>query len=117
MKFILCFRPNWIKIYGEEYHREDFVHLGWQQNDLPEFGKIFDILIIAEFPFVYVERYKSLGINEHILGYLIEHTYVNSCIYMSELPYKNTVDAHSYMGDGGLYVVMKSYLEQFNHTT
>ena len=46
----------------------DFIHLGWQKNDLPEFGKFFDIVVIAEFAFVCVEKYKSLGINQHILG-------------------------------------------------
>ena len=113
MSLCIC-RPTWIKIYGEEYHRGEFIHLGWQQDDLPEFGKILDIIVIAEFPFLYVEKYRSLGINQHILGYLIEHTYANCCIYLSSVPFKSTFDAHSYIGDGGLYVILKSHLEQIN---
>jgi len=53
-------------MYGE-YHRGDFIHLKWQHNDLVEFGKILDIIVIAGFPFVFVEKYKSLRINQNIL--------------------------------------------------
>lgn len=106
-------RPNWIKIYGEEYHRGEFIHLGWQQNDLPEFGKLMDIIIAAGFPFYYVEKYETVGINSHILGYHIHHSYITSCVHASVPPYKNTFSAHSYIGDGRLYIVLKSHLEQF----
>ena len=99
-------------MHGEEYHRGDFIHLKWQHNDLVEFGKVLDIIIIAGFPFASVEKYKSLRINKNILWYLIEHSYANCYVYLSSLPYKSTVDAHSYIGDGGLYVVLKSHLEQ-----
>lgn len=101
-------RPNWIKLYGEENHRSDFVHLGWQQNDLPEFGKLLDIIIIVirEFPFFLVEKYETVDINSHILGYLIWHSYFTS-VPVSMLPYK-TITAHSYIADRRLYIVPKS---------
>lgn len=105
------YRPTWIKIYGEEYHRDDFVHLGWQHNDLPMFGKILDIFIVGGFPFLLVEKYKSMGINGHILAYLIQHTYVTNCVYIAHLLYKTVFCAHSYIEDGQLYVVLKSHLE------
>jgi len=79
------------------------------------FGKVKDILVVGGFPFFLVEKYKSLGINAHIYAYLVEHTYTNICIYVANLPYKMTVNAHSYIGDRGLYVVLKSHLELLEH--
>ena len=110
---IFIYRPNWIKIYGEQYHRGEFVHMGWQQNDLPEFGKLLDIIIAGGFPFFQVEKYETVGINSHILGYLIRHSYTTTCVHASMLPYKNTFTAHSYIADRRLYIVLKSHLEQF----
>ena len=69
------------------------------------------------FPFLLVEKYKSVGINGHINGYLIERTFATIYIYTANLPYKMTINAHSYIGDSGLYVVLKSHLELLTVST
>jgi len=92
-------RPNWIKTYGEQYHRSEFVHLGWQQNDLPEFGKLIDVIIAGGFPFFHGEKYETVDINRHILGYLIHHSYTT----VPMLPYKTTFTAHTCFADRRLY--------------
>ena len=53
----------------------------------------------------------------HINGYLIECTFVTIYVYAANLPYKMTVNAHTYIGDGGLYVVLKSHLGLFYVST
>lgn len=111
---VRIYRPSWIKIYGEEYHRTDFIHVGWQDNDLPTFAKVKDILVLGGFPFFLAEKYRSVGINGHISGYLIERTFGTIYVYAANLPYKMTVNAHTYFGDGRLYVVLKSHLELVN---
>ena len=111
--FTFC-RPNWIKIYGEEYHRREFVHIGWQENDLPLFAKILDIITVEEFPFFVIEKYKSLGINDHLLGFLIQHTHLTCCINIADLLYKYVFSAHSYIGDGQVYIISKTHLELLN---
>ncbi|XP_065889172.1 uncharacterized protein [Dysidea avara] len=58
---VTVLRPTWVKVYGEEYHRNDFVHLGWQLNDLPLFTKVKDILVIGGLTFFQVESTKLLG--------------------------------------------------------
>ena len=58
-----------------------------------------------------VKKYKSIGINEHLLGYLIQRTHITCCINVANLPYKYVFSAHSYIGDGQLYIISKSYLE------
>ena len=62
-KVILCYVAGQcgFKVYGEEYHRNDFVHLGWQLNDLPPFTKVKDILVIGGLTFFQVESTKLLG--------------------------------------------------------
>ena len=39
-----------------------------------------DIFIVGGFPFLFVEKYKSMRNNEHILAYLIQHIYVTNCV-------------------------------------
>ena len=34
-----CDRPKWISIYGERFHNQGFVLIGFQDDDLPSFGK------------------------------------------------------------------------------
>lgn len=88
--------------------------MGWQKNDLPLFVKILDIISVEEFPFFLVEKYKSVGINEHILSFLIQRTHITCCINIADLPYKYVFSAHSYIGDGQLYITPKSHLELLN---
>ncbi len=104
-------RPSWIKIYGEEFHRSDFVHIGWQADDLPEFAKINDILAVGGFPLIAVEKYKSEGICNHLFAYLIHRAHSKTVIYLPNLLNKQIYSAHAFLGDGGLYVVMRSHVE------
>ena len=39
-------RPNWIKIYGEKYHREEFVVTGFQEDDLHHLERLRILLLI-----------------------------------------------------------------------
>jgi len=89
------------------------VNLCIWDGSLPEFGKLIDIIIAGRFPFFYVEKYETVGINSHILGYLIHHSYTTICVPVSMLPYKTIFTAHTCIADRRLYIVLKSHLEQF----
>ena len=39
-------RPNWIDAYGDRYYRKEYIQIGFQENDLPQFGKILDIIVV-----------------------------------------------------------------------
>ena len=60
-------RPNWIKIYGEEYHSEEFVMTGFQEDDLHHLEglRIFKVLLILSgtTPLLAVQLYRTNGIN------------------------------------------------------
>ena len=53
------YRPNWINIYGQEYHRSAFIQCGWQAQDE--------------------------GINEHLAAYSIIHAHSRSIIHLPSL--------------------------------
>ena len=56
-------RPNWIYIYGERFYRQEFVHNGFQEDDLPVFGKIIDLLVVAgSVTLLQLEVYQTIGI-------------------------------------------------------
>ena len=84
--------------------------VGWQQDDLPEFAKIKDILVIVETPVLIVEKYTTLGINNHILCYMIECTFQTFALCVSGLVASHSFTAHTYIGDRGLYIAMHSYV-------
>ena len=77
------------------------------------------IYLLSEDFLLLVEKFKSEGINGHISGYLIEHTFATVYIYTASLPYKMTITAHSYIGDNRLYedYLLKSHLERLSVST
>ena len=106
--YVSLYRPNWIKIYGEQYHRNEFLLVGFQQeDDLPFFGKIYDLVVASNIPLIAVELYKTEGINSHIAAYLIKRMNKKSCFLLASLSYKNPLYAHSY--NGNLYIVFKTH--------
>ncbi len=75
--FVFCFtyRPNWIGAYGEKYYRREYVHVGFQEDDLPGFGKILDVLLVSNIVLLQLELCQTLGINCHYqpIPYVIHH--------------------------------------------
>ena len=57
--FISC-RPNWIGIYGARFYRGEFVCFESQDDDdLPVFGKITDILVLVKTPLIAIEKFRT----------------------------------------------------------
>lgn len=103
-------RPNWISIYGQHYYRNEFILQKFQENDLPQFGRIVDIVITGETPLLYVEEYKTDGINNHLLSYLILRTNTRSIVLLSNLEEKQPYYSHFYRGDGEMYITLRSHV-------
>ena len=102
-------RPNWIKIYGEEFHLSCFIHCGWD-DDLPSFGRIVDIVIAADLPFLKVEVYHTVRVDSHLCSYLISRTFEKRVIYLPSLQSPFPLYAHTFLGDRKLYVALKSHI-------
>ena len=107
--YLLSDRPNWIKLYGQEYHLSKFVHTGFQLDDLPSFGQIKNILIVAT-PLLYVKMYTTFGINNHLACFAIQCAYTYSLIPISKLASMESYGAHHSIGDDNIYIVMRSHV-------
>ena len=74
------------------------------EDDLPQFVKIIKTLVISAFILLSIEVYITIGVNDYILGYLINRTnvYVVCLTYLFsfEVYYENT-----FMGDNSLYIL------------
>ena len=83
--FISC-RPNWIGIYGARFYRGDLVCLNHKMmDDLPVFEKITDILVLVKTPLIAIEKFRTEGINNHLLANRISHTHSHSLLLLSNL--------------------------------
>lgn len=107
-------RPNWIKIYGNEYHKSSYVHCGFQNNDLPEFAKIIDILVVHGAPLLYLKLYETEGINNHLMAYSIICTHKTTLVHLPTLQNREIYDAHTYITDKRLYIAMRAYVLQIS---
>ena len=85
---------------------------GWQEDDLPTFALIKDIIVITECPLLVLEMFKTEGINNHLLAYLIVPTKHILVSKVSSLPTKDPFNAHIYPGDGNLYIALKYHVPQ-----
>ncbi len=65
---------------------------------------------MVEMPILVVERFTTCGINNHLMCYLIEHTYRTFVACVSHLIDPHPLTAHTYIGDKGLYIAMRSYV-------
>ena len=84
----------------------DFVHCGKQLDDLPAFSRVKEIIIIAGIAMLYVETYTTLGINNHLMCHAIQRTHMFKIVSITNLSETNAYTAHSFIGDGQLYIAM-----------
>ena len=97
-------------IYGQEYHRLQFVTVGFQDDDLPLFGQITDILVLVGTPLVSVKLYTTLGINNHLSCFAIACTYQYSIFPVSKLVSLEPLTAHKSIGDENIYIAMRLHV-------
>ena len=101
---------NWIKIRGETYHPSEFVLCGFQEDDLPIFGRIDDIMVVTSTPIFSIRLFTTLGINNHLLSYAIEHAHRSTLIliHVSQLIYPEPLSPHQRIGDDNVYIALRS---------
>ena len=86
-----------------------FVIIGWQEDDLPLFGEIRDILIINFTYFLLVKVYMTVGIDRHVHSYVIKNRRdEENILSLSELPGYPSAVGHSVNRE--LYVTLRSHV-------
>lgn len=86
----------------------DFVLCGKQIDDLPEFGKIKDILIVGSVPMLHLEKYLTEGINNHLMCHFVVRSHKFKVMSLSSLVDYTPYSAHTFIGDGQLHVAMRA---------
>lgn len=89
--------------------------MGFQDDNLPCFGKISDIIIAAgSTPLLAVTEYKTEFFNAHLSAYNISRTNKHSILLLSELLCHQPFYSHMYIGDSRMYIVMRSHVPKLN---
>ena len=96
------FSPNWIRIHGETYHPSEFVICGFQEDDLPIFGRIDEIMVITETPIFSVRLFRTLGINNHLLCYAVECMHQKTLLLLTDLVHPEPLSPHQTIGDSNV---------------
>lgn len=83
---------------------------GWQDDDLPIFAQVRDIIVVSECPLFVLEKFTTDGINNHLLSYLILPTRDIFVMKVSSLPMRDPLTTHLYPGDNNLYIALKYHV-------
>lgn len=111
--YYINYRPKWIIKSGIKYQKPDYVIMGWQEDDLPIFGQIQDIMVTDhDEVFFELMAYDTLGIHRHYHSFVIQKSLHEAAILsISELGYHETFYAHRLINDS-LYITLRSHIEK-----
>lgn len=88
----------------------DYVLIGWQEDDLPLFGLIEDILVLNGRTAFKVIKYLTSEIDRHYHSFHIKKTSDRDFCWLSKL-----VDHHTFQGhvllNSKLYITFRSHIE------
>ena len=67
------------------YRLAMFILTGWQDDDLPQFSEIKDILITNSTHYLLVRIYTTIGIHRHFHSYIIKGTNTEDILPLNKL--------------------------------
>lgn len=111
VNFYTC-RLKWIVYQRVKFERNDFVLMGWQENDLPQFALVTDIIHVSSNDIVLLKAqgYHTVGIDRHYHSYIIEC--IPSSIYTVHLSkLKHFQPFKSHIKSGFEFITFRSYVE------
>lgn len=109
--FFTLRRLKWIIQQSTKYSKSDYLLVSWQDDDLPIFGRVDDIVIVSDYCMFCVNVYFTLGIDRHYHSFSLKRTPNIAVYFLSELPDYHAYQAHS-LSNGQLYITFKSYVEK-----
>ena len=84
--------------------------VGWQDDDLPMFGRIQYIVVINGNALFGVFVYRAYGIDHHYHSFLIEKTDVVAAYWLAELTDYQPLQAHL-LKSGCVCITFRSHIE------
>ena len=110
---MVTFRTSWVKCNGRKYQVGDYLLTGWQQDDLPTFGRVIVIFLIKNCTYVKVTKFRTKGIDRHYHSYVLEYDRSEEVKSVDSLGNSQTYNAHLLRNDL-LYITMKCHVERFD---
>lgn len=92
--------------------KSDFVLIGWQDNDLPIFGRIQQIIIIKNIALFVVSIYSAYGIDRHYHSFVIKESGEVATKCLPNLAALQTFQGH--IKGAVLYITFRSFIENTN---
>lgn len=83
----------------------------WQDDDLPIFGKIQDILVINKKVLFSVLHHTTSGIDQHYHSFVVVRTEEVSLFWLHEIVDEQPLRAHV-LFNGNLYITLRSHIEK-----
>ena len=97
---------------GIKYTPLDYVHIGWQEDDLPIFGQLKCIAVVIGKALLCVSEYKTHGFDHHYHSYLIQQKSQELSVYwLTELIDHQPLAAHM-IKNGSLCITLRSHVER-----
>ncbi len=106
------YRPRWISCMSTKYMPPDYVHVGWQEDDLPIFAQIKHVAVVMGKALLCVSEYETYGFDHHYHSYLIQRMSRELSVYwLTELVHHQPLTAHV-IKNGSLCITLRSHVEK-----
>ena len=104
-------RTSWVKFNGITYQPQDYVIIGWQDNDLHLFARILEVHIANNTIFFKVVSLITEGIESHFHSFVINNCVDESLLVQTE----ELVTSQVYTANlckGSLYITFHTHIEK-----
>ena len=98
-----------MKWNGSKHRTGQFVLVGWQEDDLPEFSKVRDLIVVENQHLLILSTYFTLGIDRHYHSYVVKSTFKELVIDVKCVCDYHPVYVHKMSNTNTLYIAMKSH--------
>ena len=103
-----------MRCHGTVYRIAEFVLSGWQEDDLPQFSKIDDLIYIQGVAFILATCYHTVGIDHHYHIYVISSTGCSTVMALTEADSHPPVIAK--VLSSGIYIALHYFILNTNST-
>ena len=83
---------------------------GFQDDDLPVFARIDDIMVIATTPVISVRVFRTMGINNHLQCYSIKNAHRTELFLLTSLVLSEPLSPHQIIGDQNTYIALRTHV-------
>ena len=97
---------------GVKYAVKDFILIGWQDDDLPLFGKIQTIAVLGKEALFITTSYPTHAISHHYHCYVVRKTDEVCAIWLDELQANTVFQCH--LRDCQLFITFRYHIEHLS---